>query len=68
VARELADAHISIAYAYITGGSTRGRSRAIFKVADMKKAMKVLDELMPAPKRAKKKTRKTRTGTKGSGS
>ncbi|MHC4562338.1 MAG: ACT domain-containing protein [Planctomycetota bacterium] len=67
VARGLADAHISIAYAYITGGSSRGRSRAVFKVADMKKAIKVLDDLMPTPKHAKKQTRKTRTGTKGSG-
>jgi len=65
VARTLADAHISITYAYITGGAAGGRSKAVFKVADMKKAMKVLAPVTEAKKAARKQTRKTPTGTKG---
>lgn len=63
-ARKLAEAHVSIAYAYTTGGS-EGRTRAVFKVADMKKAFKVLSELGAAKKQSAKSTRKTRTGQKG---
>ena len=66
VAQKLAEAHVSIAYAYITGGGGDGRSKAVFKVADMKKAIKVLDSLTTAKKAAKKTTtRKTPTGNKG---
>ena len=66
VARKLAEAHISIAYAYITGGGGDGRSKAVFKVADMKKAIKILDGQTVPKKAAKKKTtRKTPTGNKG---
>ena len=67
VARKLAEAHVSIAYAYITGGGGDGRSRAVFKVADVKKATKILTELVADKKAPKAATRKTRTGTKGRG-
>ena len=70
VARKPAEAHISIAYAYITGGGGSGRSKAVFKVADMRKAVRVLKELFkPKAKKtaAKAGTRKTRTGAKGQG-
>ena len=40
VAQLLADDHINILYAYCTGGSPRGRTTAVFKVADLKKAEK----------------------------
>ena len=43
VARHLANEHINISYAYCTGGAGGGRTTAVFKVADMKKAEKVLD-------------------------
>ena len=49
----LADGHINISYAYCTGGATGGKTTAVFKVADMKKAKKLL-----TPK-TKKKTKKT---------
>ena len=62
VAKTLAEAHISIAYAYITGGGSG--TRAVFKVADLKKAVKVLSALQPAKKQSKAATRKTRTGSK----
>jgi len=42
VAEALAKAHINISYAYCTGGAKGGRTTAVFKVADLKKAMKVL--------------------------
>ncbi|KKM81598.1 hypothetical protein LCGC14_1328210 [marine sediment metagenome] len=54
-AQKLADAHININYAYCTGGAPGGKTSAIFKVADLKKAMRVL-----SPARS---TRKDRPGT-----
>ena len=40
--QKLAEAHINISYAYCTAGASGGRTTAILKVADVKKAMKVL--------------------------
>ncbi|HAU37296.1 MAG TPA: acetolactate synthase [Phycisphaerales bacterium] len=42
VAQELADNHVNITYAYITGGARGGKSTTVFKIADVKKAQKVL--------------------------
>jgi hypothetical protein len=42
VTDKLAKAHINIAYAYVTSGAKGGKTTAILKVADVKKAMKVL--------------------------
>ncbi len=53
VATILADAHINISYAYCTGGAVGGKTTAVFKVADMKKAKKLL-----APQAKKKKKKK----------
>lgn len=47
--QRLADAHINISYAYCTTGAQGGKTNGVFKVADNKKAMKVLQE--KAPKR-----------------
>ncbi|KPK80411.1 MAG: hypothetical protein AMJ81_12110 [Phycisphaerae bacterium SM23_33] len=41
-AERLAEAHINITYAYCTGGAPSGKTTAIFKVADLKKAVRVL--------------------------
>ena len=46
---KLAQGHVNISYAYCTTGARGGNARGIVKVADTKKAMKVLKE--PAPKR-----------------
>ena len=54
VATILANAHINISYAYCTGGAAGGRTTAVFKVADIKKAKKLL-----APQAKKKKKKKT---------
>jgi len=42
VAEELAEAHINISYAYTSGGAPGGRTTCVFKVADLKKAVKLL--------------------------
>ncbi len=42
ITAKLASAHINIAYAYVTAGARGGRTTGILKVADVKKAMKVL--------------------------
>lgn len=41
-ATKLSEAHININYAYASSGGPGGKTTAIFKVADMKKALKVL--------------------------
>ena len=53
VAQRLAEAHINISYAYCTAGARGGRTTGIIKVADVKKAMKVLKA--PPAKSAKSK-------------
>jgi hypothetical protein len=42
VAEKLAKSHINIAYAYCTAGARGGRTTGVLKVADVKKAMRVL--------------------------
>jgi hypothetical protein len=44
VAEKLAKNHINISYAYCTAGARGGRTTGILKVADVKKAMKILQE------------------------
>ena len=51
VTQKLAEAHINISYAYCTAGARGGRTTGIIKIADVKKAMKVLKA--PAAKSAK---------------
>jgi len=42
VAEKLAKHHINIAYAYCTAGASGGRTTGILKVADVEKAVKIL--------------------------
>ena len=44
VTQKLAEAHISISYAYCTAGARGGKTTGVLKVADVKKAMKILGE------------------------
>jgi len=44
VAEKLARSHINISYAYCTAGAEGGKTTGVLKVADVKKAMKVLQE------------------------
>ncbi len=44
VAEKLAKNHINISYAYCTAGARGGRTTAILKIANVPKAMKILQE------------------------
>jgi hypothetical protein len=48
VAEKLAKEHINISYAYCTSGARGGKTTGVLKVADVKKAMKILE---PSPKK-----------------
>jgi len=59
VSRELAFQHINITYAYSTGGAPGGRTTAVFKLADLKKAQQVL-QAEPRPGKQDKDRRTVR--------
>ncbi len=42
IAKKLADNHVNITYAYATGGRAGEHTTAVFKLADLKKAKKIL--------------------------
>jgi hypothetical protein len=44
VAEKLSKNHINISYAYCTAGAKGGRTTGVLKLADVKKAMKVLEK------------------------
>ena len=44
VAARLSEAHININYCYVTAGARGGRTTGVLKVADLKKAMKILEK------------------------
>jgi len=44
VAEKLAKNHINIGYAYCTAGAKGGRTTGVLKVADVKKAMRILQQ------------------------
>ena len=50
VAQRLAENHVNISYAYTSGGAPGGKTTCIFKVADLSKAMKLLNKLNGAEK------------------
>ena len=58
VANKLSKAHINISYAYCTAGARGGRTTGVLKVADVKKAMKVLEETSVANHKKTSKTPK----------
>ncbi len=60
VTGKLADAHINISYAYCTAGARGGRTTGVLKVADVAKAMKVLEgHLEPKKKKSNKSIRRS---------
>jgi hypothetical protein len=63
VAGKLSQAHINISYAYCTAGARGGRTTGILKVADIKKAMKVLEKTIKKP--TEKKDQKLRATPAG---
>ena len=59
VTEKLSKAHINISYAYCTAGARGGRTTGILKVADVKKAMKVIEGHTPdINHKTKKKVKK----------
>lgn len=58
VCGKLAEAHINISYAYCTTGAPGGKTNGVFKVADTKKAMKVLTKPPTKHRDQKKKMRR----------
>lgn len=58
ICQKLADAHINISYAYCTTGVQGGKTKGIFKVADSRKAMKVLKETSQKRKLGKENLRR----------
>ena len=60
VAEKLSRGHINISYAYCTAGARGGRTTGILKVADLKKALKVLDAPTQTKKTVKKKATKAK--------
>lgn len=51
VTGKLADAHVNISYAYCTAGAKGGRTTCVLKVADVAKAMKVLEGFLEPKKK-----------------
>ena len=67
IADTLATEHVNISYAYCTGGAGHGCVTGVFKVADLKKAQRVLKRLLDSPartSRAKASAPKTRRTVK----
>ncbi|MBN2212512.1 MAG: ACT domain-containing protein [Sedimentisphaerales bacterium] len=60
VAGRLAAAHVNINYAYCTAGARGGRTTGVLKVADLKKALKVLKNAGPMLSKKAKTTKTVR--------
>ena len=58
VANKLAQSHINISYAYCTAGARGGRTTAVLKVADVKKAMKILEGTSTTARKKETKSKK----------
>jgi hypothetical protein len=52
ICAKLGAEHIAIQYAYCTGSAPNGRSLAVLKVSDLKKALKTLESRKPRHKEA----------------
>jgi len=64
VAEKLAKNHINISYAYCTAGAKGGRTTGVLKVANVKKAMKVLEENHKKDNKSKPVVRRSRSSRK----
>lgn len=65
VTEKLAKAHINIAYAYCTAGAKGGKTTAILKVADVKKAMKILKDMADSDGDSRQAERRSPASRKG---
>jgi len=64
VAEQLAKSHINISYAYCTAGAKGGRTTGVLKVADVKKAMKVLQQRQDRAGKSKPVIRRSQSSRK----
>jgi hypothetical protein len=64
VAEKLAKNHINISYAYCTAGAKGGRTTGVLKVADVKKAIKVLQQYSNKDTKSKPVVRRSRASRK----
>jgi hypothetical protein len=64
VAEKLAKNHINISYAYCTAGAKGGRTTGILKVADVKKAMRILESNSRKKNKSQPVVRRSRTSRK----
>jgi hypothetical protein len=64
VAEKLAKNHINIAYAYCTAGARGGRTTGVLKVANVKKAMRVLQQNHKKDSKSKPLVRRSRASRK----
>jgi hypothetical protein len=64
VAERLAKNHINISYAYCTAGAKGGRTTGVLKVADVKKAMRVLEQNCKKESKSKPVVRRSRASRK----
>jgi hypothetical protein len=64
VVEKLAKNHINISYAYCTAGARGGRTTGILKVADVQKAMKLLDKIHKKTSKSQPVVRRPRASRK----
>jgi len=64
VAEKLSKNHINISYAYCTAGARGGRTTGVLKVADVKKAMKILQEGTKKTSKSRPLVRRSRASRK----
>jgi hypothetical protein len=65
VTEKLAKAHINIGYAYCTAGAKGGKTTAVVKVADVKKAIKILADSAELDTDSRQATRISPASRKG---
>jgi len=64
VAEKLAKNHINISYAYCTAGAKGGRTTGVLKVADVKKAMRILQRSHKNNSKSQPVVRRSRSSRK----
>ncbi len=64
VAEKLARNHINISYAYCTAGAKGGRTTGVLKIADVKKAMRILQQNHKRDSKSQPVVRRSRVSRK----
>ncbi len=64
IVEKLAKNHINISYAYCTAGARGGRTTGVLKVADVKKAMKVLKPVAEKTTKSQPQVRRSKSAHK----